>query len=65
MARLPKNAVLLAKSASGFAGTGACTGMSLWRKRLFIALAHNAANPTEYFCLPHERTVVMGTWVDV
>ena len=43
----------------------ALPGMSLWRKRLFIALAHNAANPTEYFRLPHERTIVMGTWVDV
>ncbi len=40
-------------------------GMSSWRKRLFIAMAHNAASPTEYFRLPHERTIVMGTWVDV
>ncbi len=43
----------------------ALPGMSSWRKRLFIALAHNAANPTEYFRLPHERTIVMGTWVNV
>jgi KUP system potassium uptake protein len=40
-------------------------GMSRWRKLLFVTLAHNAANPAEYFGLPTERTVVMGTQVDV
>jgi KUP system potassium uptake protein len=40
-------------------------GMSRWRKALFITLAHNAANPADYFGLPAERTVVMGTHVDV
>jgi KUP system potassium uptake protein len=35
-------------------------GMSSWRKRLFIGLTHNAADPTGYFCLPEDRTVVMG-----
>ena len=35
-------------------------GMSTWRKRLFIGLNHNAADPTGYFCLPEDRTVVMG-----
>lgn len=38
-------------------------GMSRWRKRLFIALAHNAANPAEYFHLPMGRTVIMGAQV--
>lgn len=37
--------------------------MSRWRKRLFIALAHNAANPAEYFRLPVARTVIMGARV--
>jgi KUP system potassium uptake protein len=37
--------------------------MSLWRKRLFLALAHNAASPTEYFRLPEDRTVAMGAAV--
>jgi KUP system potassium uptake protein len=36
-----------------------------WRKRLFIALAHNAASPAHYFCLPDHRTVVMGCHVDL
>ncbi len=40
-------------------------GMSRWRKALFIGLAHNAANPADYFGLPSDRTVVMGTQVDV
>jgi KUP system potassium uptake protein len=35
-------------------------GMSRWRKRLFLTLAHNAANPVGYFHLPDERTVTMG-----
>ena len=36
-------------------------GMMTWRKRLFIALAHNAASPAVYFGLPVDRTVVMGS----
>ena len=40
-------------------------GMSRWRKRLFIGLAHNAANPAAYFMLPDERTVVMGTHIEL
>jgi KUP system potassium uptake protein len=39
--------------------------MPRWRKKLFLALAHNAASPAEYFCLPEARTVVMGTQVDL
>jgi len=39
--------------------------MSTWRKRLFVTLAHNAANQTEYLCLPDERTVIMGSQVDI
>jgi KUP system potassium uptake protein len=40
-------------------------GMALWRKRLFIVLARNAANPVVYFGLPVDRTVVMGAQVDL
>ena len=36
-------------------------GMASWRKRIFIGLAHNAANPAVYFHLPEDRTVVMGS----
>ena len=39
--------------------------MARWRKLLFMGLAHNAANPAEYFGLPPDRTVVMGSHLDV
>jgi KUP system potassium uptake protein len=40
-------------------------GMRLWRKRLFLGLANNAATPAEYFGLPEPGTVVMGSQVDI
>jgi KUP system potassium uptake protein len=44
--------------------TGA-PGMRRWRKRLFTAIARNAANPLPYFGLPDDRTVVMGSHVEL
>ena len=35
-------------------------GMARWRKALFVALAHNAADPAAFFHLPADRTVTMG-----
>jgi KUP system potassium uptake protein len=40
-------------------------GMAQWRKVLFLVLAHNAADPAAYFGLPVDRTVTMGSPVDV
>jgi KUP system potassium uptake protein len=40
-------------------------GMSTWRKALFIGLAHNAASQAEFLHLPDDRTVVMGSHVDL
>jgi KUP system potassium uptake protein len=40
-------------------------GMAVWRKRLFIVLARNAANPVAYFGLPVDQTVVMGSQIDL
>jgi KUP system potassium uptake protein len=40
-------------------------GMSTWRKRLFIGMAHNAATPAAYFKLPINRTVVMGARIEL
>ena len=37
--------------------------MAIWRKRLFVGLAHNAASPAAYFCLPFDRTVSMATQI--
>jgi KUP system potassium uptake protein len=42
---------------------GSRGGMMTWRKKLFIALSHNAASPAVYFDLPVDRTVVMGSRV--
>jgi KUP system potassium uptake protein len=36
-------------------------GMAFWRKRLFSALARNASSPAEYFRLPADRVVLLGT----
>jgi KUP system potassium uptake protein len=44
---------------------GSGRSMSLWRKRLFIGLSHNAASPAQYFGLPEESTVVMGSQIDL
>jgi KUP system potassium uptake protein len=44
--------------------TGA-PGMAPWRKKLFVAIARNAANPVVYFGLPDDRTVVMGSQIEL
>jgi KUP system potassium uptake protein len=41
------------------------SSMGTWRKKLFIAMARNAASPIEHFALPAERTVMMGSQVEV
>jgi KUP system potassium uptake protein len=40
-------------------------GMSQWRKRLFLATAHITADAAEFFHLPRERTVIVGSQIDV
>jgi KUP system potassium uptake protein len=40
-------------------------GMRRWRKRLFIVLAHNAAGAADYLRLPDDRTVLMGSNVEL
>ncbi len=40
-------------------------GLAGWRKRLFVGLAHNAATPAAYFALPVDRTVVMGSRIEL
>ncbi|MFL5827234.1 MAG: potassium transporter Kup [Thermoleophilaceae bacterium] len=40
-------------------------GMSPWRKRLFLATAHIAADASDYFALPRDRTVILGSRVEV
>ncbi|OYO20784.1 potassium transporter Kup [Enemella dayhoffiae] len=38
-------------------------GLSRWRKQLYMALTRNAASRSSVFCLPPERTVVMGSQI--
>jgi KUP system potassium uptake protein len=41
------------------------SGMPLWQDRLYIGLARNAADATEYFQIPTDRVVEIGTQVTV
>ena len=36
-----------------------------WRKRLFLATSHITADAAEYFGLPRDRTVIMGSRIEV
>jgi KUP system potassium uptake protein len=40
-------------------------GMAGWRKRLFVAMSRNAANPAIYFGLPEDRVVALGSQVEL
>jgi KUP system potassium uptake protein len=40
-------------------------GMPLWRKRLFLATAHIAADAVDYFQLPRHRTVLLGSAIEI
>jgi KUP system potassium uptake protein len=43
----------------------AAGGMALWRERLFAAMARNAGNITDYFNIPTNRVVELGTRVEI
>jgi len=40
-------------------------GMALWRERIFSAMARNASSPVEYFNLPANRVIELGTQVEI
>ena len=40
-------------------------GMTRWRKRLFVATARITTDAAEYFSLPRDRTVIMGSRITV
>ena len=44
---------------------GHAPGMSRWRKRLFIATSRITADAAESFRLPRERTVIMGSRIEL
>jgi KUP system potassium uptake protein len=39
--------------------------MPAWQKRLFAAMARNAASPADYFGLPNDRTVIVSSRVSL
>jgi KUP system potassium uptake protein len=45
--------------------TGNAGGMARWRERLFAALARNAGNITDYFNIPTNRVIELGTRVEI
>ncbi|MDQ1032097.1 KUP system potassium uptake protein [Streptomyces umbrinus] len=44
---------------------GKAPTMAPWRKRLFIATSYITADAAEYFSLPRDRTVIMGSQIEV
>ncbi len=44
---------------------GDAPGMSRWRKTLFLATAQITADAADYFGLPRDRTVIMGSRIEV
>jgi KUP system potassium uptake protein len=39
--------------------------MMNWRKRLFMALSKNAINAAEFFNIPANRVIEMGTRIEI
>ncbi len=44
---------------------GDAPGMARWRKRLFVATSRLTADAAEYFGLPREATVIMGSRIEI
>jgi KUP system potassium uptake protein len=44
---------------------GQAPTMAPWRKRLFIATSYLTADAAEFFCLPRDRTVIVGARIEV
>jgi KUP system potassium uptake protein len=40
-------------------------GMALWREKLFVSMSKNATKATEYFRIPTNRVVELGTQVEL
>jgi KUP system potassium uptake protein len=38
--------------------------MSRWRKRLFLVMALITAEPADYFRLPRQRTITLGSEIE-
>jgi KUP system potassium uptake protein len=45
--------------------TDKADGLARWRKNLFVAISRNSASPVQYFRLPDDRVVTMGSHIDL
>ena len=45
--------------------TGANRGLTLWRDRIFVTMARNADSVTDFFNIPTNRVVELGTRVEI
>jgi KUP system potassium uptake protein len=41
------------------------SGMAFWREKLFAAMSRNAGNAADYFKLPANRVIELGTKVEI
>jgi len=41
------------------------SGMAFWREKLFAMMARNAGNAADYFKLPTNRVIELGTKVEI
>ena len=39
--------------------------MALWRDRLFAAMSRNAGSTFDYFCIPANRVIELGTQIEI
>jgi KUP system potassium uptake protein len=39
--------------------------MALWREKLFAAMSRNAASATDFFHIPTNRVVELGTQIEI
>ena len=40
-------------------------GMALWRERLFVSMSRNAVKATDFFRIPTNRVVELGSRIEI
>jgi KUP system potassium uptake protein len=45
--------------------TGVAGGMALWRERMFAAMTRNSGSAVDYFNIPTNRVIELGTQVEI
>ncbi|MNT99587.1 potassium transport protein Kup [compost metagenome] len=47
------------------AAAGGPSGMASWRERLFATMSRNAGNAADYFNIPANRVIEIGTQIKI